>query len=80
MHTHTHFHHHVSYARPTGEDCDEKEVSDFLEEVLRMRGFHHRHVLSMLGLVLRDHRPYAVLPYMENGDLRTFLKDTDRVR
>ena len=62
-----------------GADCDEKEVSDFVEEVLRMRGFHHRNVLSMLGLVLRDNRPYAVLPYMQNGDLRAYLKDTSRV-
>ena len=54
-------------------------MSDFVEEVLRMRGFHHRNVLSMLGLVLRDNRPYAVLPYMQNGDLRAYLKDTSRV-
>ena len=38
--------------------------------------FDHPHVLGLVGVCL-DHSsksPYLVLPFMENGDLRSFLK------
>ena len=64
----------------SGNSFTEKDVSDFLEEALRMRGLRHRNILTMIGLVVRENRPYVVLPFMKNGDLRSFLKNTDQVR
>ena len=40
-----------------------------------MYSFHHPHVLGLIGISLDvNSSPYLILPYMENGDLRTFLK------
>ena len=44
-----------------------------------MKGFQHRNVMTMSGLVLRDNRPFVILPFMKNGDLRTFVSDHKKV-
>lgn len=38
--------------------------------------FAHQHVLGLIGICLNTAKrsPYLVLPFMENGDLRTYLK------
>ena len=59
---------------------DEKEMSfedleRFLAEGTLMIDFKHENVLSLVGVVSEEgERPLVVLPYMENGDLCTFLK------
>ena len=42
-----------------------------------MKHFDHINVLGLIGICLNtpDHIPYIVLPYMANGDLRTFLRN-----
>ncbi len=55
------------------------DISAFMDEVMRMKGFTHRNVLTIIGLVFNENQPYVVLPYMENGNLKSFLADPDRV-
>ena len=63
----------------SGSALSEKEAASFMEEVLLMRGLHHKNVLGFMGLVLRDNQPYALLPYMHHGNLRDYIAHRDRV-
>ncbi len=41
-----------------------------------MCGFDHPHVLGLIGICLDpSNSPHLLLPFMENGDLRTYLKN-----
>ena len=41
-----------------------------------MCGIDHPHVLGLIGICLDpSNSPYLLLPFMENGDLRTYLKN-----
>ena len=58
-------------------DCASyEEMRGLLVECSLMHSFSHSHILSLRGLCLDPHSgaPYLVMPYMENGDLRTFLR------
>jgi len=45
-----------------------------------MIDFCHENVLSLIGIVWEDHdSPRVVLPYMENGDVKTLLKREELV-
>ena len=54
-----------------------EKLKSFLRESAVMKNFHHPNVLQVLGISLEteDGLPYIVLPYMANGDLKTFLKN-----
>lgn len=52
----------------------EKKTSDFLEEAVRMKNFHHQNVLSLIGVTLNS-LPNLILPFMAKGDLLTYLRD-----
>ena len=45
-----------------------------------MIDFDHRNVLSLIAVAIENELPYVVLPLMENGDLRGFVSNIDRVR
>ncbi len=45
-----------------------------------MQHFTHPHVVPLLGLAVKDNIPYVVVPFMENGDLRCYVKKETNVR
>lgn len=53
-----------------------EKLKSFLRESAVMKDFLHPNVLQVLGISLEteDGLPYILLPYMANGDLKTFLK------
>ncbi|ESO08015.1 hypothetical protein HELRODRAFT_133636, partial [Helobdella robusta] len=54
-------------------------IEGFLKEGIIMKNFTHDHVLSLLGLCLGYKKePMVVLPFMANGDLRSYVKDKKR--
>ena len=44
-----------------------------------MCGFQHPNVQSTIGLVFKSGQPYAIMPFMELGDLRSFIVSADNV-
>ena len=52
---------------------------EFLEEGLMMKDYNHPNVLRLTGVALRGDSPMIVLPYMENGDLKKFIKNPANV-
>ena len=65
------------YADKTNADFTVK----FLEEAMLMKDFDHPNVLGLLGLTFDPSgSPLVVLPFMEHGDLKSFLlKDEEQV-
>ena len=58
-----------------------KELNDFIREGLQMRDLKHPNVMELYGICWSadpsqaNHRlPMIVLPYMELGDLKTYLR------
>ena len=67
------------------ESLDKIEVNDFVREGLQMRLFDHAHVMKIHGICMSKncdggggdgvcHSPLLVLPFMENGDLKNYLR------
>jgi hypothetical protein len=55
-------------------------VRDFYKEGLRMRHFDHPRVLNLIGIsVNAKYSPLIITPYMQNGDLLTYLKKSSSV-
>ena len=54
----------------------EKEVEDFLSESALMLELDHHNVMKLVGVCFDTHDllPVIVLPFMANGDLRSFLQ------
>ena len=50
------------------------KTQDFLEEAVIMRNFKHKNVLSLIGVVIDNNKPHVLLPFMENGDLKSYLE------
>ena len=51
-------------------------MESFLSEAIVMKDFSHPNVLGLLGVVFDtpDGTPHLVLPFMENGNLKSYLK------
>ena len=52
-----------------------EQVEEFVSESAIMLDFDHPNVLSLLGVCLdtEQHLPLIILPYMANGDLKSYL-------
>ncbi len=52
------------------------EVEEFLDESLLMMEFSHSNILGLTGVCFDtpDGVPYIILPFMDNGSLKDFLK------
>jgi serine/threonine protein kinase len=60
-------------------DKDIDSVEQFLREAAIMKDFEHAHVLRLLGIAISHNgTPWTILPFMSNGDLRTFIQDERR--
>ena len=52
-----------------------KDISDLVEESLKMKAFQHKNVLSLIGVCIdAGAAPYLVMPYMLNGSLLAYLR------
>ena len=57
-----------------------RDLTSFLEEAILMKDFKHLNVLGLVGVVLKDDKPFVILPFMEHGDLKTYIREPTRVR
>ena len=56
------------------------EGRKFLEEALRMREFDHPNIVRLIGIALdKEDMPLVVLPFMQHGDLLTYIRDESNV-
>lgn len=62
-----------------GKECTVRDVEAFLAEAIVMKDFDHPNVINLLGVVIAGNRPFAILPYMEYGDLKSYISEPDRV-
>ena len=65
----------------TADKAAETEMVElFLREAVTMKDFRHPHVLALTGVSFEeDDSPMVVLPYMANGDLRSYIQQPARV-
>jgi hypothetical protein len=56
---------------------DTREIVTFFQEAMIMRDFEHENVLSLIGVAFtkEEGMPLVVVPYMANGDLRSYIRD-----
>ncbi|WKY14224.1 hypothetical protein Q1695_000064 [Nippostrongylus brasiliensis] len=55
-------------------------IGDFIIEGLTMDRFDHPNLMQLVGIALTDGRlPIIVTDFMENGDLRSYLRDEKKV-
>ena len=64
---------------PSGNQ-DVSQIEEFLEEALMMEEFKHPNIMSIIGISFIDNMPYVILPFMTNGDLRTYVKEPSNVK
>jgi len=55
------------------EDASEDDKKNFLGEAHMLAQFSHPNVLALLGVVTVGEPMLVVIPFMKNGDLRSFL-------
>ena len=56
------------------------ETDEFLREAIIMKQFDHPNVLCLLGVSVYEDIPCVILPFMSNGDLKTYMRKNPEVR
>ena len=56
------------------------ETDEFLRKAIIMKQFNHPNVLSLLGVSVYEDIPCVILPFMSNGDLKTYMRKNPEVR
>jgi serine/threonine protein kinase len=51
----------------------QKNIDEFLNEVITISGVKHRNLVKLKGCCLRDNKRLLVYEYLENGDLTNLL-------
>ncbi len=51
----------------------QKDIDEFLNEVVIISGVKHRNLVKLKGCCLRDNKRLLVYEYLENGDLANLL-------
>ena len=66
--------------KTTKEDCSTKqEAIEFLQEATIMKEFKHDNIMALVGVVIEHDKALVLLPFMENGDLRSFISNDGNV-
>ena len=63
----------------TAGDSNVNSIEEFLKEAIVMKDFKHPNVLPLLGVVIKENIPLVILPFMDNGDLKTFVSNDKNV-
>ncbi|XP_075719014.1 tyrosine-protein kinase Mer isoform X2 [Rhinoderma darwinii] len=63
------------------DNFSQREIEEFLSEAACMKDFNHPNVIKLLGVCLevgprRTPKPMVILPFMQYGDLHSFLLST----
>ena len=56
-----------------------RAYSEFIEEATMMMEFQHENVLTIYGVMIKEDKPFVILPFMENGDLHSYLVQPSNV-
>ena len=54
-------------------------VEEFLSEGINVAGHDHQNILSPIGITVQGNKPRILLPYMQHGDMKNYLKKQDVV-
>ena len=60
-------------------DQRKDQIEEFLQEGLMMKDYNHPNVLPLIGVALKGNSPMIVLPFMEHGDLKKYIKIPNHV-
>lgn len=56
------------------------DEQQFLQEAFVMKEFHHENVMTLVGICVDvDSQPLVILPFMEHGDLLSYLHDDTHI-
>ena len=50
------------------------DIKELFEEAVPMKHFEHENVMKLVGVSLDDQNPEIILPFMDLGDLHTYLR------
>jgi serine/threonine protein kinase len=66
--------------KTTKEDRSTKqEAIEFLQEATIMKEFRHENIMALVGVVVEQDKALVLFPFMENGDLRSFISNDGNV-